>query len=163
VTATLLEYRGVDLLPGMNRSKHEAATMASPNGEAAARIEIVGDRRRAHGAALRTMVVAEASEPGVRVHDVAARHGICPSLVYRWRRVAGVGRTSRSSVHLFPVRLAAALEDGFADTAASSPGSGPKPRRAGVIAIELSNGVGVSVDEGVSVAALRRVMSVVRG
>jgi transposase len=137
--------------------------MAATNGEAVARIEIVGDRRRAHGAAFRTMVVAEASEPGVRVHDVATRHGICPSLVYRWRRLAGAGATSSSSVHLFPVRIATAAEDGIAGPAASSPGSGRKPRRAGVIEIELSSGVRVSVDEGVSVAALRRVMSVVRG
>jgi transposase len=147
----------------MDRSKHEGATTAAPNGEAAARIEIVGERRRSHGAAFRMMVVAEASESGARVHDVAARHGICPSLVYRWRRVAGVGRTSRSSMHLFPVRIAATPEDGFAGAATASPGSRPKPRRAGVIEIELSSGVRVSVDEGVSVAALRRVTSVVRG
>jgi hypothetical protein len=36
-------------------------------------------------------------------------------------------------------------------------------RQAAVIEIELSSGVRVRVDEGVSVAALRRVMSVLRG
>jgi transposase len=107
------------------------------------------------------MIVVESSEPGSRVQDVAARHGICPSLVYRWRRQAGASVKNGSSVHLFPVRIAAAPEDGILNAARADPT--PKPRRAGVIEIELSGGIRVSVEEGVSVAALRRVMSVLRG
>jgi transposase len=151
------------LLPGMMRSKREAATVAATSGEAAPRIEIVSDRRRAHRAAFREMVVAEASEPGARVTDVAARHGICPSLVYRWRRLASADVKSGSSVHLFPVRVAPSAEDGSSGAVAAPSRLTPKPRRAGVIEIELSGGIRVSVDEGVSAAALRRVMSVLRG
>jgi transposase len=147
----------------MIRSKREAATVAATNGEATPRIEIVSDRRRAHDTAFRAMVVAEAGEAGARVQDVAARHGICPSLVYRWRRLAGVSAANGPSVHLFPVRIAASPEQGFSGSAASPAGSAPKPRRAGVIEIELSGGIRVSVDDGVSVAALRRVMLVLRG
>ena len=126
-------------------------------------IEIVSDRRRAHGAAFRAMVVAEASVPGARVQDIAARHGVCPSLLYRWRRMAGGRSGGERPVHLFPVRIAPASKDGEAAAAASPMVRPGAPRRAGVIEIELSGGIRVSVDEGVSVAALRRVISVLRG
>jgi transposase len=125
-------------------------------------IEIVSDRRRAHGAAFRKAVVAEASEPGARVRDVAARHGICPSLVYRWRRVVCAEVGAGRSVHLFPVRIAPSAESGVSGGVATSPEPPAKPRRAGVIEIELNGGIRVSVDEGVGVAALRRVLSVLR-
>ena len=70
-----------------------AATVAS----AMPRIEIVSEHRRSHDAAFRTQVLAEARHPGVRVRDVARRHGICSSLIYRWRReAAGVVGCSTS-------------------------------------------------------------------
>jgi len=62
----------------------EAATVAAPE----ARIEIVGERRRVHDAAFRARVVADALAPGARVQDLARRHGLCTSLIYRWRRDA---------------------------------------------------------------------------
>ena len=132
--------------------------MAATSGEAIERIEIVGERRRAHDTGFRTMVVAEAAVPGARVQAVAARYGICPSLVYRWRRESGgVEAASASRVHLFPVRIEAAPE------ATPGPPSRAGARPPGIIRIELSNGIRVSVDEGVSAAALRRVISVLRG
>jgi transposase len=134
-----------------------AATMAATDGEAIPRIEIVAERRRAHDAAFRAMVVSESMAAGARVQDVAARHGICRSLLYRWRRIAG-----GSAVHLFPVRIAAAPNEPSSEPV-TSPLKAGAPRRSGVIEIELSSGVRVSVDESVSVAALRRVMSVLRG
>src|SRR5882724_3615796 len=145
----------------MSSGKHEAATVAATRGEAMPRIEIVADRRRAHSAAFRADVVAEAVAPGARVQDVARRHGICPSLIYRWRRDAGADATDASAVRLFPVRIA----DASAGTLASaSPASRPAAaRRAGSIEIELAGDVRVRVDESVSVAALRRVLSVLRG
>ncbi len=48
-------------------------------------IEIVGERRRVHDAAFRARVVAEALVPGARMRDLARRHGLCVSLIYRWR------------------------------------------------------------------------------
>ena len=140
-------------------SKHDAATVAATSGEAIERIEIVGERRRAHDAGFRAMVVAEAAMPGARVQAVAARYGICPSLIYRWRREGGqVDAASASRVHLFPVRIEPTPE--------ATPGSASRAigaRQPGIIQIELSNGVRVSVDEGVGAAALRRVISVLRG
>jgi transposase len=67
----------------MSNGKHEAAAVAATSSEATPRIEIVADRRRAHAAAFRAQVVAESRTVGARVQDVAARYGICPSLIYR--------------------------------------------------------------------------------
>src|SRR5215472_8606793 len=136
----------------MLRGKHVAATVAATDGEAISRIEIVGERRRAHDAGFRAMVVSESMAAGARVQDVAARHGICPSLVYRWRRIAEVGTAGGSAVHLFPVRIAGAADETVSSPTASPPKAGT-PRRPRLIEIELSNGVRVSVDEGVSVTA----------
>lgn len=141
--------------------RDEAATVAATGVEAFARIEIVGDRRRAHDAAFRRMVAAEAMTAGARVQDVALRHGICASLVYRWRRMAGPADGDDPTGRLFPVRVVAAAAE-------PSPAVAPGPdrssqRRTGLIEIELSGGVRVRVDEGVNAAALRRVMSVLRG
>jgi transposase len=145
----------------MSNGKHEAATVAATRGEAMPRIEIVSDRRRAHSAAFRVDVVAQSLAPGVRVQDVADRHGICPSLIYRWRRTVGADAAGGAAVRLFPVRLADASEETLAPTL---PLSRPAAaRRAGSIEIELAGDVRVRVDEGVSVAALRRVLSVLRG
>jgi transposase len=145
----------------MVNGKHEAATVAATRGEAMPRIEIVADRRRAHSASFRAAVVAEAVAPGARVQDVARHHGICPSLVYRWRRDAGADAADASAVRLFPVRIAGAADE-------TRPPAQPlsrlaTARRAGSIEIELAGDVRVRVDESVSAAALRRVMSVLRG
>jgi transposase len=125
------------------------------------RIEIVADRRRAHSAAFRADVVAESLVPGVRVQDVANRHGICPSLIYRWRRPAGADTAGDGVVRLFPVRIAESSGGTLASPpSASRPAAG---RRAGSIEIELAGDVRVRVDETVNVVALRRVLSVLRG
>jgi transposase len=50
-------------------------------------VEIVGERRRAYYAAFRARVVAQSLVPGASVQDLARRHGICKSLIYRWRRM----------------------------------------------------------------------------
>ncbi len=145
----------------MSNGKHEAATLAATRGEAMPRIEIVADRRRGHSAAFRADVVAASRMPGVRVQDVADGHGVCPSLIYRWRRTIGADAAGDGAVRLFPVRIAGAPDE---TRPAISPASHPgAARRTGSIEIELSGDVRVRVEETVSVAALRRVLSVLRG
>jgi transposase len=145
----------------MSNGKHEAATVAATRGEAMPRIEIVADRRRAHSAAFRADVVAASLMPGVRVQDVAERHGVCPSLIYRWRRTVGADAAGDGVVRLFPVRIA---ESSAGTSASTLPASRPAAvRRTGSIEIELAGDVRVRVDDSVSVAALRRVLSVLRG
>lgn len=125
------------------------------------RIEIVADRRRAHDPTFRARVVSEAFVPGARVLDVARRHGICTSLIYRWRRMASSQAGAGSAVRLVPVRVAAPREP---EKHPAPPRAPPSPvRRPGVIEIELDGGVRVRVDGDVSLAALRRVVTALRG
>jgi transposase len=143
----------------MASGKHEAATVAATVVKVLPRIEIVSDRRQAHSTAFRANVVAEAMAPGARIHDIAERYGICPSLVYRWRRTAGAPAAEAPSLQLFPMRLSAADEAAPPSPAADAAAQ----HRTGSIEIEIGRDVRVRVEESVSLAALRRVMSVLRG
>jgi transposase-like protein len=142
----------------MRTDGDEAATVAATACEARERIEIVAERRRAHDDVFRAMVVADALRPGARVQEVARRHRICPSLVYRWRRLIEPAQAVAPSAGFVPVSIAPM-------------GSGPTSPipgalvadHGGTIRIEFADGVRVTVDESVSTAALRRVMSVLRG
>ncbi len=58
----------------------------------------MGERRRVHDAAFRARVVAEASVPGAQMRDLARRHGVCTSLIYRWRRSALSRQTAVAAV-----------------------------------------------------------------
>ena len=111
----------------------------------------------ADDAAFRTKMVAESVAAGARVREVARRDGIRPSLLYRWRRAAETNNANGSRMRLFPIRIAASPDPPPPPRAPVS-----APRRAGLIEIELAGGVRVSVDEGVSLAALRRVMLILR-
>jgi transposase len=48
-------------------------------------------RRRRFSTDLKLAVVAETMQPGMSVSDVARRHGLSPSLVFRWRRLMSEG------------------------------------------------------------------------
>ena len=45
-------------------------------------------RRRRFSTELKLAVVAETMQPGMSISYVARRHGLSPSLVFRWRRLA---------------------------------------------------------------------------
>jgi len=117
-----------------------AATVAASE----LRVEIVGERRRAYDAAFRSRVVMESFLPGVCAAELAQRHGICKSLVYRWRRLQAPGAPAPSPPVTgaeraeTPERPAAApmlefMPIGVLErprTEASVPGSRPAPPRA---------------------------------
>ena len=129
--------------------------MAATVCQASQRIEIVADRRRAHSAEFRAMVAEHAREPGARVTDIARRHGLCSSLVYRWRRSAYSSEPATMPEPSFvPVTLI--------PTATAGPRSAPTSRE-GMILIELPGDVRLTVPEGVSTAALRRILVALRG
>jgi len=131
----------------------EAATVAATDATTETRIEIVAERRRMHDAAFRGRMVELSMAPGARVQELARQHGIVPSLLYRWRRLAsGEVSNPAPAVRLLPVQLAGSAG---ANPCASKP--------AGLIEIELADGVRVRVDDAVSVATLRRVLGVLRG
>ena len=79
-----------------SKSRTSASTDAATDG--VARVEIVtrGEVRREYTAEERAQILTEAAMPGARVLVVAQRHGISPSLVYRWRREAA-GRPVRKA------------------------------------------------------------------
>ena len=137
--------------------REEAATLAATVAAPMPRIEIVSDRRRAHGAEFRAAMVAQSLAPGIRIQDLARRNGICASLIYRWRREQAV---SAAPAQLVPVRIASENPPRIAPV--------PPPRAepaggSGLIEIELAGGVRVRVGEDVSLPALRRVIAALRG
>ena len=122
------------------------ASLAAPLAATPARIEIVGERRRVHDAAFRARVVAEALAPGARMQDLARRHGLCTSLIYRWRRGAmpreevvvrsetagpalpGAPRVASSALEFVPIGVLGQAEDGGpALVARSSPAFETRP------------------------------------
>ncbi|MBR0644704.1 IS66-like element accessory protein TnpA [Plastoroseomonas hellenica] len=68
-----------------------------------------GDRRRSFSAEDKVRLVAETLQPGETVTTVSHRHGICTSLLHRWRRAARGEVPSRRAARprLLPVRLVA--------------------------------------------------------
>ena len=92
-----------------------AATVAASQ----PRIEIVGERRRAHDAAFRARMVAASQQPDICVRDLARRHGICPSLIYRWRRLEAL-----------PVPMTSVVTPSVAMLSAQSSVDVPNPARA---------------------------------
>src|ERR1700733_6458446 len=126
--------------------RDEATTLAATVAAPMPRIEIVGDRRRAHSIEFRAAMVAQSLEPGVRIQELARRNGICASLIYRWRREQPV---SAAPIHLVPVQLAAESSPCIAPI--------PPPRAepqttggSGLSEIEFAGGVRVRVCEDVS-------------
>lgn len=155
-----------------------AATVAASE----PRIEIVGERRRAHDASFRARVVERSLVPGTRVQDLARRHGICKSLIYRWRRQVGPraaaaappsgvapGR-SRSTEAPDVTAPLGFVPIGTLGRPAPPPGApwdrhrvAPRPAaegRPGAIEIDSPDGTRLRVDAFVNERALRRVLAV---
>jgi transposase len=125
------------------------------------------ERRRRWSVEQKLQVVGETQEPGARVSQVAARHGVCESLVFSWRRQAREGVLVSPDVPVFlPVQMSEA-----ASRTAVSPScpdeksfSGLSRRsQSGLIEIELGDGRQVRVGSDVNLAALRRVLIALRG
>ena len=122
--------------------------------------------RRRWSTADKLRIVAETQEPGVMIRAVAARHDVCESLLFTWRRQVREGvLTAASEMTMFmPVQMTEAAPT------ASTP-SNPAPHSAppvrstptsGLIEIELGDGRHVRVGSDVNLAALRRVLAALR-
>jgi transposase len=78
---------------------------------ASERVEITtrGEGRRSFSAEEKVRLVAETLRPGETVTAVSRRHGICTSLLHRWRRAARGEVPSRRAARsqLLPVRIVA--------------------------------------------------------
>jgi len=133
---------------------------------------IIGrERRRRWSVDDKLRLVAEMEEPGTRVRAVAARHGVCESLLFAWRRQVRDGVLAAPEmpvfmpVQVFSTSLAAPGPSHPEPAAARPPAAAPAPARsqAGLIEIELGDGRQVRVGADVNQAALRRVLAALRG
>ena len=119
------------------------------------KIEVLGTaRRRRWSLQDKLRIVEETLQPGVTVTEVARRHGLAPSVVFTWRRLAREGRLGNDAGPIFmPVDITPAPVQ-------AAPAASP-PRRTGLIEIVLMHGRRIRVDREVDAEALRRVLPVV--
>jgi transposase len=114
---------------------------------------VVAETRRKWTAAERRQIVGETEASSVS--SVARKHGVAASLVFRWRREAGiVGKKSprKPAPAFVPVALPA--------PAHAAPVAGADH---GLIEIELAGGCRIRVTGQVEMEALRRVIAALNG
>ena len=118
------------------------------------KIEVLGtERRRRWSLQDKLQIVEETLQPGVKVSEVARRHGLAPSVVFTWRRLAREGRLGDAGPTFMPVEIT--------PVPAQVPSAASPPRRIGLIEIVLGRGRRIRVDREVDAEALRRVLQVV--
>jgi transposase len=127
------------------------------------RYTMVAETRRRWGDAEKQAIVAEAARPGTNISAVARRHGIKPSLLFRWRRMAQAAAETQSAGAVF---LPVAVTNGKASDEDAASGELPPASDAAAhcladsrIEIELGNGRLVRVGAGVDIGALKRVLN----
>ena len=73
-------------------------------------------RRRRFSTDLKLAIVAETMQPGMSISYVARRHGLSPSLVFRWRRLMSGGREAvRADDEVVPAAELRRLEERVRD------------------------------------------------
>jgi len=124
-------------------------------------IAVLGtERRRRWSYQEKVRIVEETTEPGVTVSEVARRHGLAPSVVFTWRRLAREGCLGgRAMASFVPVEITPGPVEAI--SAAPSALREPLPHRSGLIEIVLTGGRCIRVDHDVDADALRRVLQVV--
>jgi transposase len=134
------------------------------------RYAVVADTRRQWSDEEKQSIVAEASRPDVNISAVARRHGIKPSLLFRWRRLAREAETGTTAPAFMPITLAlpsvctgSAVPEASPAVGSSISETRPEPkqmRHDDRIEIELGNGRLVRVGAGVDAAVLKRIVDV---
>jgi len=125
------------------------------------------ERRRRWSTADKLRLVAETEEAGASVRGVAARHVICESLLFTWRRQVRQGTlVAEPDVPMFmPVQMisGATMSPSASVRHPVSPVSAARAASVtGVMEIELANGQHVRVGSDVNLSALRRVLAALR-
>jgi transposase len=118
------------------------------------KIEVLGtERRRRWSLQDKLQIVEETLQPGVKVSEVARRHGLAASVVFTWRRLAREGRLGDAGPAFMPVEIT--------PVPVQAPPMVSSSRRTGLIEIVLGRGRRIRVDRDVDAEALRRVLQVV--
>jgi transposase len=149
--------------------------MSYRQGEVLGRVE----RRRRFSLEQKLSVLGEACAPGAVISEVARRHGLLPSQVFKWRRLAALGVIGIPGASELPSFVAVEVATDAAmepESVAVEPVEAPsetvparippaqhRERRPGVIEIELGTGRCVRVVGDVDAEALRRVLDVLDG
>lgn len=133
-------------------------------------IEIITgrERRRRWSVEDKLRLVAETNEPGARVTEVAAQHGLYPGLLFTWRRQVRDGVLVAAPPATFvPLRMLQPAQEPGAEAASPSNDRRCAPARPArpsePIEITLSNGCRLLIDQHVDARALRRIVEVLRG
>ena len=119
-----------------NPSASPSSSDADAVGDTFQRIEVItgGGRRRSWSRRRKEAIVLETLEEGASVSEVARRHGVDASQVFKWRRYAGL--RSRPS-HPEPVTFAPLLIE---QKDAPQPEPREAPLLSGLIELELAGG-----------------------
>lgn len=124
------------------------------------RIEVItgAGRRRTYSPEEKIRLVGEAHGGRGAVATVARRHGVCTSLIYRWRRQLKSGELSAEAAGFVPVHVLEAAPAGLPSPAMapSAPETSVVERRAALVEVVLSNGRVLRVAEDIAPATLRR-------
>lgn len=128
------------------------------------------ERRRRWSVEQKLNIIAGTREAGARVRDVAARHDLCESVVFAWRRQARKGiLVARGTPAFLPVRMREAPPPAVMGVSSSMGASAPAmvpppaPPPPGLIEIVLGDGRLVRLGNDVAGATLRRVLTALRG
>ena len=123
------------------------------------------ERRRRWRDEDRLRILAEI-DGGAKLNDVARRHDVSRGLLWQWREARRRGRLVAEVPTFVPLRVVPELPAPESrEMAAPSPAASAEAEGAsdGRIEIVLPDGTAVRVAEGISAAALRRVLSALRG
>ena len=130
-------------------------------------IEIITgrERRRRWSTEEKHRIVRESTEHGAVMRTVAARNGVCESLLYTWRRQMLEGTLRETETPAFvPVRVIETSMNALSSAGESerTSTSNRSQTRSDLIEIELGDGRQVRVGRDVNLAALRRVLTALR-
>lgn len=120
------------------------------SGDRSKRFAIVAETRRVRSEEERRAIVAEAMQGHRNASAVARKHGIAPSLLFRWKRLyAAQGKPAGPSSPFMPVTVALPPP--------ASSGAATKP--VATIEIEMAGGRKLRVGADIDIGALKRIVA----
>ena len=131
------------------------------SGDRSKHFDIIAETRRVRSDEEKRAIVAEASKGYRNASAVARRHGIKPSLLFRWKKqfsVNPVPENTPAPMSFVPITLA--LPSPVSGVAAIAPsGPRPGPRQQSTIEIEVAGGRKLRVGADIDTGALKRIIA----